>query len=117
MEYNNNKQYDANVYVNFSFFHNSMFEKGLKEILNGGLNIGIIINLTKSIKIRKDKQNRVSDRKSLIPFSKWYVKMYHKIYQDKKILNAILNDTVNKLDKNLKVMAKKIINRAKMEAS
>ena len=47
-------------------------------------------------------------RKSLLPFSKWYVKMYHSIYEYNKIIEAEENNKVNELNKNLKVKSKNI---------
>lgn len=63
--------------------------------------------------VRKDKRKRNFPRKSLIPFTKWYIKMYHKIYQDKKILKAIISNDFNNLDKNLKTKANNILNKIK----
>ncbi len=58
-----------------------------------------------------DGRKRNFYRKSLIPFSKWYVKMYHKIYQDKRILEAIIYSDTDNLDKNLKTKALNIIKK------
>ena len=52
---------------------------------------------------------RSYERKSLLPFTKWYVKMYHKYYKDKKIYEAITLGETSKLDKNLKLIADKIL--------
>ena len=49
---------------------------------------------------------RQFERKSIIPFIKWYVKMYHSMYKFKKIIDAFNNDTIESLNKNLKVVAK-----------
>jgi len=53
----------------------------------------------------KNKENRSFPRVSLLPFSKWYIKKYHKKYDMDQILSAIYNNTVNKLHKNLKTRA------------
>ena len=49
-------------------------------------------------------------RKGMIPGTKWYIKKYSDEAASKKIYNAILTDTVNKLNKNLKSIANKYIN-------
>ena len=54
-----------------------------------------------------NKENRTFPRESMIPFSKWYVKKYHKKYDMDEILTAIANITIDKLNKNLKTKAKK----------
>ena len=41
--------------------------------------------------------------------------MYHKIYQDKKILQAILEGKIDNLDKNLKCKAQNILKKLKNE--
>lgn len=41
--------------------------------------------------------------------------MYHKIYQDKKIYEAIISGTTEQLNKNLKLKAEQIIRDIKNE--
>ena len=43
----------------------------------------------------------------MIPGSKWYIKKYSDTAASKKIYNAILTNTINELNKNLKSMANK----------
>jgi hypothetical protein len=43
----------------------------------------------------------------MVPFTKWYIKKYHKKYDMDKILTAIFNNTINELHKNLKSKANK----------
>ena len=103
--------YIANVYVNYSEFLTLFYDEILINLLNGNLYNDLIDSLNKSLIIKKDKKDRKFDRKSLVPFSKWYVKMYHKIYKDLKIYKAIIEQTTENLDKNLKVQAHKIIKK------
>jgi hypothetical protein len=46
--------------------------------------------------------------KCVMPYCKWYVKMYHKKYEYEKIVKAIINDTIESLNKNLKTKAEEI---------
>lgn len=61
------------------------------------------------IKIFTNKTNRHFTRTSKVPHSKWYVKGYSIYSQKTQIIEAINNDTINTLNKNLKVKARKII--------
>ena len=108
-EFKKCKTYDANVNVNFSDFCKTFFSDALIHLIDGKLNNDLINTLNKKIIIKKDRKFRSFERKSIIPFTKWYVKMYHKFYETNKILNAIITDTVNNLHPNLKTKAKKII--------
>ena len=114
-DYLNSKTYEAKVNINFNHFYEKFSEKVLINLIDGKLNNEHIKILNKAIKVSKDKQNRKYKRKSLIPFTKWYVKMYHKIYQDKKIYDAIISGTTDKLNKNLKLKAEQIIRDIKNE--
>ena len=49
----------------------------------------------------------------MIPGSKWYIKKYSDEAASKKIYNAILTNTVNELNKNLKSTANKYIKMEK----
>ena len=61
------------------------------------------------IVLNKIKKNRAFPRISRTPFSKWYVKYYNKMSSLAKIINAIKTNKLDKLNKNLKFKAKKII--------
>ena len=108
-DYLNSKIYEAKININFNHFYKKFSDEVLINLIDGKFNDEHIKILNKAIKIQKDKQNRKYKRKSLIPFTKWYVKMYHKIYQDKKIYEAIISGTTENLDKNLKLKAEQII--------
>ena len=47
------------------------------------------------IKIEKYKPNRAYERKSILPYTKWYVKMYHKKYEYGKIIDAVIKRVYN----------------------
>lgn len=53
-------------------------------------------------------KTEIKKRNSKTPFTKWYIKGYSNLTKYAKI-DAIINDTVNKLNKNLKSIAKNII--------
>lgn len=108
-DYTNSKTYEAKVTINFNHFYKKFSGDILINLIDGNLDLQHIKILNKAIKVSKDKQNRKYKRKSLIPFTKWYVKMYHKIYQDKKIYEAIISGTTDKLNKNLKLKAEQIL--------
>jgi len=108
-DYLDSKTYEAKVTINFNHFYKNFSDHVLIELINGELENKHIKILNESIIVNKDKQNRKYKRKSLIPFTKWYVKMYHKIYQDKKIYDAIIAGTTEQLNKNLKLKAEQII--------
>lgn len=86
-----------------------VYEKILKQIIYGKLNENILDKFVNSyITVYKNQDGRNFIRKSLLPFSKWYVKMFHNISKYTKIINSIENNTVNILNKNLKSMSKNI---------
>ena len=97
------------VTINFNHFYKKFSDDVIINLIDGNLSDKHIKILNKAIKVNKDKKNRKYKRKSLIPFTKWYVKMYHKMYQDKKIYEAIISETTDKLNKNLKLRAEQIL--------
>ena len=60
------------------------------------------------VKIIKNKKNRHFPRTSKTPFTKWYLKGYSASTTIIRILEAITTNTVDKLNKNLKLKASKI---------
>jgi hypothetical protein len=96
-------------YVNYSLFLQAIYDKILIDLVCGKLKKARLINFLKSyVDINKNKLNRKFPRVSLLPFSKWYVKKYHKSYNWSKIINAIKSNTIDDLNKNLKSKANKI---------
>lgn len=67
---------------------------------------------TKDIKsytsVIKYKKNQSNPRECKTPFMKWYIKAYSNQSEIVKILKAIEDNTLDKLNKNLKTKAKKI---------
>ena len=105
----NNVEIDINLNVNISNLCIGVYDKLLKNIINGNLYVNLVNKfITSYFIINKNEQNRSFIRKSLMPFSKWYIKMYSNINKYKKIIEAIENNTINDLDKNLKILAKKM---------
>lgn len=83
--------------------------KSLKYIISGTLtNENLLSCCDYYMTIIKNEINRDFDRTSKTPFTRWYIKEYMTIYKFDKIINAILNDTIDKLEDNLKVIAKTI---------
>jgi hypothetical protein len=113
---NKNKTYETHVNINFSHFYKIFCHKYLNLMIDGKLSIEIFESLKKDIIINKDKKDRTYERKSLIPFTKWYVKMYHAHYKDKKIYEAIITQNIDGLNKNLKTEANKILKDLKEAA-
>jgi len=61
------------------------------------------------IKIHKNKLNRSFIRKAKRPHQKWSNKGYSDMSKYERVIDAILDNTINKLNKNLKVIANKIL--------
>jgi hypothetical protein len=108
-DYENEQTYEARININFSKAVEGYYNNLLLKIIDGNLDI-ITLNKYNDIKIKieKYKPNRSYDRKSIVPYTKWYIKMYHKKYEYEKIIDAIVNDTIDKLNKNLKTKALEI---------
>jgi len=100
--------------INESNIINGIYNTILSDIIYQKLTYTKICNFIESFVITyKNKINRSFERTAKTPFKKWYVKRYLNIYKYTKILDAIENKTINKLNKNLKLDAKniKIINK------
>ena len=83
------------------------YENILIDLVYGTLKRKNLIKFLKYyISIFQNKKNRKFPRVSLLPFSKWYVKKYHKSYNLSKIINAIKTNTIENLNKNLKTKNK-----------
>jgi len=98
-------------YVNYSNVIYGIYKKLIDVLCDGKLDEKI---MNKFIKVYVSsiisKKNRKFPRKGMIPGSKWYIKKYSDTAASKKIYNAILTNTINELNKNLKSMANKYIN-------
>lgn len=97
------------VKINDSLLINGIFKSLLYDFLHAQLTEKKIYNFCSSyIKIIKNTTDRKFPRTSKKPFSKWYLKGYSAQTKLIKILQAISNDELNQLDKNSKLIAKKI---------
>jgi meiotically up-regulated gene 157 (Mug157) protein len=87
--------------------------EGLKKIINPIIKSEtnyILLNnycdcFIKKTNTIKDKSN---PRISKIPHTKWYVKSYSNYYQYAKIIEALNDGNLDKLNKNLKLLASTI---------
>lgn len=96
--------------INYSNLINGIFDSIIWEMLDGTLNDELLDKFCESyIKIIQNKTNRSFPRTSKTPFSKWYVKGYSNLTKYMTVIEAILNDNVNELNKNLKTIAKNIV--------
>jgi hypothetical protein len=99
-----------NKKINNTHFMTGMSERlFLEKMIKGNLDIAFMDKFNKNY-IKKDynKQNRHFPRISNMPFSKWYVKKFSADAEINKILEAIMCNKVNDLDKNKKLKASKI---------
>ena len=96
--------------INKSNLINGIFDVLLFEIFDKTLTKQTLDDFCKSyIKITQNKVNRHFPRTSKTPFTKWYVKGYSNQTKYLSIIDAIINNKVNELNKNLKTIAKLII--------
>ena len=108
-DYENEQTYEARININFSKAVDGFYSVLLLKIINGNLDIETLNEYNnENIKVEKYKSNRSYERRSIVPYTKWYIKMYHKKYEYEKIIDAIVNDTIDKLNKNLKTKALEI---------
>ena len=107
----NGKKVKCTVKINLSNIIKGLIESNfIKLMLKGQLSMRKINIFMKSyIIIKKNKLDRTFSRKAKRPFSKWHLKGYSEINQYGRIIDALLTDTVDKLNKNLKLMAKRIV--------
>ena len=100
---------DSYEKINKSHTINNIFKRLIDKIVYGKINKNIIDNFCKNdIKTTKNSKGRNFPRTCITPFKKWYVKSYSESAKYKKIIDAIENDTIDNLNKNLKVLASKI---------
>jgi hypothetical protein len=59
--------------------------------------------------LHKNERNRAFPRTAKTPFCKWYLKGYNETTKYSKIIDAISNNDINKLDKQLKKIALTIV--------
>lgn len=106
--YISNKQ--KNYTINKNNLVNGIFDYLLKTILDKTLTYQKLDIFCKAYIIRiHNKNNRTFPRMSKTPFTKWYVKGYSNHTKYLAIIDAIINNTTDTLNKNLKTLATKII--------
>lgn len=112
---NKNEQFDVKIKFNENVILKGIKDILLKDIFYEKLNANKILNfMTNYFKLYSNKVNRSFERKSKIPFTKWYVKKYHDVFKAKTKDLAILikiadNDEVkNKLKLEIKTINKNL---------
>ena len=79
----------------------------LEKIINNKLETNDLININKNfikkVNIIIDISN---ERKSKTPHSKWYIQGYAEHYRNIKIIDALKENKIDELNKNLKIIAK-----------
>ena len=105
----NKKVVKCSIRINESNLINGIFDNLLHDIINSNLDFKKVDAFCKSyICLIKNEVGRSSPRIAKTPFKKWYVKGYLNIYKFTKMIECIQNNTLDKLNKNLKVEAKNI---------
>ena len=113
---NTNKIVKCTAKVNQTNFMKGIFTKVLYDFLHGTLNVQNVNKFCKNyIKIIKNEGGRSFPRSSKTPFTKWYIKDYSNLTKCAKIIKAFLDKTISELDKNLKIIANKIIKVSKIQ--
>lgn len=101
-------------YVNYSNVIYGIYKKLIDILCDGKLNSKMMSKFIKAyVSPMTSKKNRKFPRKGMIPGTKWYIKKYSDEAASKKIYNAIITNTVDKLNKNLKSTANKYITMGK----
>jgi hypothetical protein len=96
--------------INNTLLTRGIFDYLLKDIFDNKLTDETFKNFCMThCKLIVNEKNRSFPRNSKTAFSKWYIKGYSEITKYGQIYYAIKNNTVDKLNKNLKLTAKKII--------
>jgi len=105
---NKNKNNKLLISFNNTQIIKSIYNDLLMKIINGNINNKFIDDIKISVKLFFNKKDRFFIRSSKKPFTKWYVKSYSLSSINKKIINAITNDKINTLHKNLRSIARTI---------
>jgi hypothetical protein len=96
--------------INRTLLVNSLYDSFLYNLVINGVDNGELDKFCKLyIRVSQNKKNKTFPRTSKTPFSKWYVKGYSNHTKYTKILNAIYNDTIDELNKNLKTLMSKFV--------
>jgi hypothetical protein len=96
--------------INKSNLVNGILDNLFNKILRNELTENLVNVFCKSyIKVIGNREGRTFPRTAKTPFTKWYIKGYSDQTKYLSIFNALLNDTVEELNKNLKTIARRII--------
>lgn len=84
-------------------------EKIIKNIVNSNVDNIILFNyITKFVKKINIQIGIYNERRCKTPGFKWYLKSYAEYYKNNTIINALINDNVDNLNKNLKLFSSEI---------
>lgn len=96
--------------INKSHLMRGIYDSLLYDIIYSKTNQKKVSNFFNNYIITiKNECDRSFPRNSKTPFTKWYVKGYSELTKYSKIINAIENKTIDKLNKNLKMIANKVM--------
>jgi hypothetical protein len=106
-KFNSNKK-NKNIYNIKN--NNTLMIEGLKKIINPIIKSDVNQILLKNycdcyIKKTNTIKEKSNPRVSKIPHTKWYVKSYSNYYQYVRIIDALKENNLDKLNKNLKLLA------------
>jgi hypothetical protein len=109
-----NKSKKSNINYTYKFNKKNLvdgiFNTLIYSILKDSLSRYKFNNFCRAYMIScQNKKNRSFPRISKTPFSKWYIKSYSELTKYMKIINAVKTNSVNNLNKNLRVIAKNIV--------
>ena len=104
------KKENKRITINQTQLTKGIYKKVIYKALDNTLNEEELDKFTKSYtKIIINKSNRSFPRTSKTPFSKWYIKGYYIHTKYVSVTDAIVNGEIDKLNKNLKLIANKIL--------
>lgn len=110
---NDNKFKKNNKHKYVVKYNNSLMIEGLKKIIDkiikSKIDNTILFNYCNNYVIKINIQTGVNkERISKTPFTKWYVKSYSDYYKYVKIIDALVNNKFEDLNKNLKLFANEL---------
>jgi hypothetical protein len=101
----NGKTVKCKIRINNTNIINGIYGCLLNDIINSTLTVDKLNKFCKSyIIIVKNDPDRSFPRISKLPFSKWYVKKYHENHKYLKIVKKITDESIDDLNKNLKLL-------------
>lgn len=104
----NGKKIKCTVTINKSHLISRLYDTFIHKLFTGFTDDEFNTFIKGSIKIIKNETGRAYPRIAKTPFKKWYLKGQSICSQLKRICNAIIDGTIDKLNKNLRLIAHKI---------